>query len=74
MFYHLCMDESEITRITFWDDIPNSILTESCYVAGCWEKTSGGGSDGDTAVTLCSQHRTETDFDVAVEQLKSWKT
>lgn len=61
-------------EITFWEDNPNLITTECCYVGGCNERTSGGGSRDKLAITLCSQHRTAEGYEDGAAQLRSWKT
>lgn len=60
--------------ITFWDDLPNSKTVEGCYVSGCFENTSGGGTQDGVAVTLCALHRTPEGYAEGAARLASWKT
>ncbi len=60
--------------ITFWADNPNLVTRESCYALGCSERTSGGGTRGGVAVSLCEAHQTDDGYASGVERLASWKT
>lgn len=59
--------------VRFWDDLPNSILLEDCYVAGCNNRTCGGGTQDGIAITLCPQHRTREGLAAGIAAYRSWK-
>lgn len=58
--------------VRFWDDLPNSILLEDCYVPGCNARTCGGGTTENVAITLCAQHRNREGLEAGLAAYRSW--